>query len=181
LLAIRVSTQYVNAAWKTFFGDFPMKNLVFVLALGVSLPTFASARDLVAIDCEGHHRYGGSMYFHAKTVLVDKEKKSARLIDATALFKEDTNAKEQYGRAKNLFSDPAYRPTKYKKHLRFDLNKMVNPSDFSHYYPDGCSTSLLLPNDVVSSNKSRAEVPVVMSCEQGGATVVMDCKVETVR
>ena len=58
---------------------------------------------------------------------------------------------------------------------------LTDVSDFSKYFPEGCSGNLVIPMDVVAGNKNRVEAHLVLACEQSGGTTHMDCKVKTVR
>lgn len=95
---------------------------------------------------------------------------------ATARDSETGEGEIQTGRRDYLDAEPNYKPRKYKNHTKFDLTKLTDTKTFGRYEPlYDCYLDFLVPNDGIS--KKTFAAPMVISCDQGGGSVTLDCKV----
>ncbi|MGZ3653262.1 MAG: hypothetical protein ACXWSC_18995 [Bdellovibrionota bacterium] len=152
-----------------------MKTLILSLLL---VSSSAFARDIVSLDCSGRSDVLGKVTLTAKSVFGTEKEVTMKDVVMSVTDEGSTIT----GRKASLENDANYKPTKYKKHIRFDMTKLVETNKFGSFLPgDECRVSVMLPQDIVTTSKSRVDAPTVVNCDQNGGSMTLDCSVDTVR
>ncbi|HEY8278052.1 MAG TPA: hypothetical protein VIH99_00420 [Bdellovibrionota bacterium] len=157
-----------------------MQKTILFIALLASASVPAFARDIVSFSCESKRNGFGDVTLTVTKFWMSDDKKEGTMRDVYMTVSRPSE-QSATGRTKTLDSDANYRPTKYKKHLRFDMSKLTDVTDFDSFTPSGCSIKVMVPDNVMSSRVSRMEVPVTLTCDEEGNSIFLDCFVATVR
>lgn len=151
-----------------------MKKLILIAITCLSAAATAADDKLYSLECnlKSDRNVGfDEVSVKAKLILADWMKEvTVRVVT------KDHNGQDvaTIGRRLQWEADQNYKPRKYKNHVRYQLDKLVDVSDFSDFNPDGCYMNMLVPRN--ADQLQSFEAPVITNCEQSGGTMVLACK-----
>lgn len=148
---------------------------IFFMIAAVAL-TSVRANANSSISCSTNRGASFALTLDARYLFIEGANE-ASLRDVTVTL--TTNGAVETGRAQILDADTGYNPRRYRNHLRFDMSKLVDASNFGQYLPgDTCSIKVMIPNTAL--NVHEFEAPAIVNCDQSGGSVTMNCSFTTV-
>ena len=151
-----------------------MKKLILIAMTCLSAVATAADDKLYSLECnlKSDRNVGfEEVSVKAKLILADWMKEvTVRTVT------KDHNGKDVVttGRRLQWSADENYKPIKYKNHVRYQLDHLVDVEDFSDFNPDCCSMKMMVPKN--ADQLQSFEAPVITNCEQSGGTMVLSCK-----
>lgn len=156
-----------------------VKKLILVIATVLGAAASADSDKLYSVECNlKDDRNVGFEELNVKANLILEDWMKEVVVTAVTKDHNDKDVK-MVGRRLQWDSDLNYKPRKYKNHVRYQMNKLVDVEDFSDFTPDGCDLNMMVPRN--ATDLGTFDAPVVTNCEQSGGTMILECKTKVER